>query len=335
MRLLILLVFLVISTSGQAQFLKGLGKKIEQITESTIERRTEEEAGKSTERVIDNVLKAPKKVKNSQKKSKKSKKEEEEEIVYSDYDEEEDYDVEYYYEEDDEEDDGRDRTVISRSGDRSMHLPIPGSDDCRSYYPLKKGAQFQLTHYDPSDNISFISDYEVTELYSIPAGVEGYIRIRSTEGSGETLIEQEMRVWCKNNTFSIDFESLLDPKVFEQFGDFDYELSGSNLEWPENLKVGSKLPDADLVMKMNVSGMNMNMKVDIVNRKVIAKESITTKAGTFDTYVLTYDTKSSMMGITSEISSKQWITPGIGLIKQENFLKGKLQDKSELTLLKM
>lgn len=43
-------------------------------------------------------------------------------------------------------------------------------------------------------------------------------------------------------------------------------------------------------MKINMSGTNMSMTVEITDREVIGKETITSPAGSFNCFVITYAT---------------------------------------------
>ncbi|MEQ9168598.1 MAG: hypothetical protein RLO12_20235, partial [Fulvivirga sp.] len=94
------------------------------------------------------------------------------------------------------------------------------------------------------------------------------------------------------------------------------------------LSVGMSLNDASLKMSGSIP---FKMEVNIVNRKVEGKESITTPAGTFECYKITYtiNTKSIM---SMETTGADWIAKEIGMVKSENYNKnGKLQGYSLLT----
>ncbi|HLW32629.1 MAG TPA: hypothetical protein VKX40_10240, partial [Aequorivita sp.] len=90
------------------------------------------------------------------------------------------------------------------------------------------------------------------------------------------------------------------------------------------------LPDANMTMKIGMSGINMTMTIDQKNRKVTGKEKMTTPAGTFDCYVITYDTEVKM-GINQTTSSKQWVSEGVGMVKQVDSQKGKITNTTMLT----
>ena len=77
--------------------------------------------------------------------------------------------------------------------------------------------------------------------------------------------------------------------------------------------------------------MNMKMTMKFLNRKVEGNETVSTPAGDFECYVITYDTEYKM-GIKMTMSSKLWLSEGYGMVKQENYnKKGALIGSSVLT----
>ena len=93
-----------------------------------------------------------------------------------------------------------------------------------------------------------------------------------------------------------------------------------------------------MTMKMGDSGMNAGMdnQVKIHNRKVTAEEQVTTEAGTFDCYKITYDQTVTMkiMGMErkNNFQGAEWFSKDAGMIKSESYNdKGKLTGSMVLT----
>ena len=187
-----------------------------------------------------------------------------------------------------------------------------------------------MTSYDKKDKTSAVLDYKVLKITNTAAGKVGAIHGSVKDDKGKMLAELEYDVICKDNKLSVDYKSMLSPQMMEQFKEMDYEITGTNLDWPNDLSVGMALPDGNMTMKIGMGGMNMTMTVDQKNRKVIGKEKMTTPAGTFDCYVVTFDT-AVKMGINQTTSSKQWISEGTGMVKQEDSQKGKIINTTILT----
>jgi hypothetical protein len=110
------------------------------------------------------------------------------------------------------------------------------------------------------------------------------------------------------------------------------EITGTDIELPNELSVGQALSDANVAMKIDMGGMSMNMKVDMINRKVEKQESVTTPAGTFNCYVIYTDNESKMMMVNQSFPSRLWLAEGVGMVKQESYKKnGDLMSRTELT----
>jgi len=202
--------------------------------------------------------------------------------------------------------------------------------DCNMYYPLKDGATFQITTYDKKDKATSVLDYKVLNVSDTPDGKVGTIHGVVKDKKGKMVTEMEYKVRCKDNKISVDFNSLMSPQMLEQFKDMEIDVTGTNLDWPNDLRAGQTLPDANMKMKISMAGMNMNFSIDITDRKVIGAESVTTPAGTFDCMVITFDTQVNM-GIKQTTSSKQWVSKDVGMVKQEDYKNGKIIDTSLLT----
>ena len=114
----------------------------------------------------------------------------------------------------------------------------------------------------------------------------------------------------------------------------EYDISGTNLDLPNDLGVGQTLPDANMEMNISMSGINLTMNIITKDRTVEAEENITTPAGSFDCYVISYTSQMQMsMGGMNQVSTgKQWIAEGVGMVKNEDYnKKGKITSSSVLT----
>ena len=63
------------------------------------------------------------------------------------------------------------------------------------------------------------------------------------------------------------------------------------------------------------------MSVEITNRKVEGKESITTAAGTWDCFKISYHSKvlvKIIVGIPMNSNVTEWYAPGFGVVKTES-----------------
>lgn len=201
------------------------------------------------------------------------------------------------------------------------------SQDCSKYFPMDEGTKFQITNYDKKDKVSAVMDYVVKEV----SGNTATMFYEMHDDKGKMMTSSEYGVTCTADGVTIDFSSLMSPEVLGQYEDMEVEMSGTDLLYPNNLSVGQSLPDADVLMTIKMPPMNMKMNMNFYNRKVEGNESVTTPAGTFDCYVITYDSEAKM-GFKMTHTNKLWLSEGFGMVKSETYnKKGALIGKSVLT----
>ncbi|MEO6583224.1 MAG: hypothetical protein ABIO05_02805, partial [Ferruginibacter sp.] len=208
------------------------------------------------------------------------------------------------------------------------------AQNCGKYYAFKKGAVSEITYYDKKGKVSAVSNNIVQDIRKDGGGQVASMVSVVRDDKGKTVGESKYDVTCKANVLSIDFKSMVTPQFYEQYKDMEMEFDGTNLDIPDNLSVGSGLPDAKLNIGIKMSGIKMKMNMEMEDRKVTGKEKITTPAGTFDCLVISY-TLNIKMGLKSSSTSKQWLAEGVGLVKQEDYnKKGTVTSSSVLTKLK-
>jgi len=200
-------------------------------------------------------------------------------------------------------------------------------DACKTYYPLEEGVKFEMTTYNKKGKKEGVVNYKVTDIDNDTATIETIIY----DEKGKEIITSNYQILCEGDKISIDFKSMISPEMFKQYKDMDMDITGNNIELPNDLQIGQTLKDARMNMAINMGGIKMNMSVDMLNRKVNNKESITTPAGTFECYALSYDSEIKM-GFKMKFIIKEWIAEGVGVVKSETYnKKGKLMGYSELT----
>ena len=206
---------------------------------------------------------------------------------------------------------------------------------CSKYYPFKEGATFTYTNYDKKGKPSGDINYKVTNVRNQNGNEVMTLVANLKDKKGNESMEFAYDVTCDGSGISIDFNSLGNMGMLQQFENMETEITGTNMIIPNDLSVGLKLPDASMNMKISM-GITMEVNVEIINREIIAKETITTPAGTFDCYVLQATTVMDMMGRNMTSTSKSWFAEGVGMAKQVTKGEGgKMDSSSELTKLSL
>ncbi len=197
------------------------------------------------------------------------------------------------------------------------------AQDCKFYYPKKQGAQLEYSSFDSKEKLTGSSIQTVKEITENENSFSALIEVQSFDKKGKDLGKKEFPVKCENGVYLADMKSYLDPATMEAYKDMEVKVSGNNLEIPAELTVGAELPNGNLNISIYSSGTRiMSMSTVITKRKVEAKEEITTDAGTFECYKITYTiTVNTMFSVRMEAA--EWIAEGVGTVKSETYSKGK------------
>ena len=120
----------------------------------------------------------------------------------------------------------------------------------------------------------------------------------------------------------VDMKMFIPSAQQEQMGDISGNASTSFLEYPATMKEGDALKDASFSMDFkSASGLSGHISIDMTNRKVAGKENVTTPAGTWDCYKITYHSKTVFkmgIGIPMNADVTEWYAPGFGVVKTES-----------------
>ena len=204
--------------------------------------------------------------------------------------------------------------------------------NCSKYYPMNEGTSFQYTMYDKKGKEDGTTNYKIVDITNDGGTTHATMQMRLTDKKGKEVFESDYKFTCTGNGVKIDYNSIMPQKMLEQFGDMEYEITGTDIEVPNNLEVGQELNDANVDMAISMAGMNMEVSVQMINRKVEKKESVSTPTGNYDCYVIYTDTESKTMGASQTFPSRLWLAEGVGMIKQETYKKnGDLMSSMQLT----
>ncbi len=213
-------------------------------------------------------------------------------------------------------------------------IPLTAQNNCSKYYPLIEGSSFEYTTYNKKGKVDGVTYYRIASASNEGNSTTATMAINFTDKKGKEIYNTDYQINCTEGTIKIDYKSLFPSAMMKQYEDMgmEMELSGTDIEIPNDLSVGQTLDDANVSIDLSMSGMNMKIKVDMTDRKVEKKETITTTAGTFDCYLITETNTSETMGASQEMYSKLWLSEGVGMVKQETYKKnGNLMSSSELS----
>lgn len=209
------------------------------------------------------------------------------------------------------------------------------AQDCEPYIPMDEGVEFEMQSFNAKGKLESTSKQKVISRSVSGGDVEATIHNDVYDKKGELQSSSDYKIKCENGVFMVDMQMMIDPEQTQAYANMEVTVDGDFLEIPSSPTVGQSLKDANLNIEFSTSGTPiMTMRIKITNRKVGAKENITTPAGTFECYVISFDIETHLI-FTIRASVKEWYSKGVGMVRSENYNKsGKLMGYSELSSIK-
>ena len=165
---------------------------------------------------------------------------------------------------------------------------------------LKTGMGFELSHFNAKDKPVGKVIYQVKDVHKDGSSTVMDISAQFEDEKGKQQQPYTIHYTCTGNELIADMSGMLQSMQNGGMKDMEMTLKTNKLVYPGKLSVGQKLSDGQMEAEMNSKGSTMmNMNMTMTNRQVEGKESITTSAGTFDTYKISSDVnfENKVMGI--------------------------------------
>jgi hypothetical protein len=203
------------------------------------------------------------------------------------------------------------------------------AQDCTYFYPMEEGTLIELRHYDNKGKVSGTTRQEIIDKQTSGGAISITIKNTFFDEKGKEMMTSDLTMECKDGVFTFDMDQYLNDEMMSGIEDMEFTIEGDNLEFPAKMSPGDQLKDGTI--RLIVPNMPMiNMTTKVYNRKVEAIEKITTEAGTFECYKISYDVYTDAM-IDINTKGIEWIAQDIGAVRSETYNKnGKLTGYSEL-----
>ncbi len=205
------------------------------------------------------------------------------------------------------------------------------AQNCNYYYPLVENSKMEFRSFNPKDKLESIQEVIVKDVSNAGGVTEATVINKVYDKKNKLLHEGDFGVTCSGSKINIDMTSMLDQSMLAAFEGMEVSMDVNDIVIPADLSVGTKLDDASITMVVKSGGMTItDMTIHIKNRIVESKETVTTPAGTFDTFKLTYDNilVSETMGMTQTVTTKavEYMVKDLGAVRTESYdADGKLQ----------
>jgi hypothetical protein len=196
------------------------------------------------------------------------------------------------------------------------------AQECAQHYPLVKDFSFEMQHYRKASKkgSNYLPNgkvvHTVQQVESTTSGKKAVIETVRISEKGKRGVPITYTVECNAGVVKIDTRAAMrdtdDPST--SYGNYCF------IELPSQPEVGMALGECTFTCldKKN----NRFAKIDILDRKITAKESITIASGTFEAFVIEYEMRTTYtQGFTVMFIKhhKDWYVTGKGFVRTENF----------------
>lgn len=220
--------------------------------------------------------------------------------------------------------------------------------DCTDFIWFKEGSMMKFEVQDGKGKSVNQSQMIIDKVYKQDAVTIADVNMTDNEKN-----EFTMQFKCAGDKLYMDFASAIEQMMVktnpenkeaarQASENVEMGFSDGFMSFSKNMYPGQTLDDAVFTMKSKSGNVGMYVTTSLTGRKVVAKEKITTPAGTFDCVKVIGNRTTTMNLLGKERNMGKptqehvWISPGIGTIKQENYTeKGKLESMSHLIEFKM
>jgi hypothetical protein len=205
---------------------------------------------------------------------------------------------------------------------------------CTQFTNMKPGSVIEMTHYDKKGKMSTRTVNKVNEVSSEPSGTTADITTTGFDEDNEEVFKLDVTAKCSDDKIYISMQNVIPAAQLESFDDMEVKVTETMLEYPTSMKTEGPLSDALYTAELYSGDTKiMTFKYEITERQIVGKETITSPAGTWDCFKITYTAKFKAL-LSSTVEITEWYYPGIGIIKSESTKNGKSMGYSILTKIK-
>ena len=186
-----------------------------------------------------------------------------------------------------------------------------------------------MTTYDKKAKESGKLTYTITNVNKTGNTTTANFASEMKDEKGKNISKGAGKYKCSGGILLIDAKVAMPQEQMGAYKDMDIKADEVFIEYPASFSDGQSLKDADFKMDIvNKGAIFSTVTLEQSNRKVEGKESVTSSAGTWECWKITYDGRfratiggPTGIGIPVNFKSTEWFAPGFGIVKQKRIIK--------------
>jgi hypothetical protein len=198
-------------------------------------------------------------------------------------------------------------------------VSIVRSQDCSNYYYLQNNKTVETSLFDKKGDITGKVLYSIADVKNSNGSTTATLQSHMFDKKGKTIGKANSIVKCNGGVMMINMKLMMSAPQAEQFSQASAKADDFFIEYPANMKKGDQLREGTLNIDVDNNGLQQSISMTVFDRKVEDKEKVTTPAGAWDCYKISYKTKMSIrvmgVGVPINIEGMEWYAPGFGVVK--------------------
>ena len=194
--------------------------------------------------------------------------------------------------------------------------------DCSGFYYMQNNKVIEMSFTNKKGKSAGKNVYSISNVSKSGGTTTATVSSEMFDQKGKTVSKAVNNMKCANGTIMMDMKMFIPSGQQQQMGNTATAASDVYIDYPSGMKEGDALKDGKFSMDFKTeAGMNGSISVDITNRKVAGKETITTTAGTWECFKITYNSKINfkiLVGIPIKMDVTEWYAPGFGVVKSDS-----------------
>lgn len=190
------------------------------------------------------------------------------------------------------------------------------AQDCNQYYYMQKNKIIEMSSYDEKGQFIGKGTSTVSDVTTSNGVITAIVVSESFDKNGKSRGKMSIAYKCNGGVISMDMNFNNKPK-YGQTAKTNDKVNVSSMEYPAGMKVGDHLKDATVELDEG-SGIVATSK--ITDRTVVAKETVTTTAGSWTCLKITYKTSTTVKGYNMApqiMQTTEWYVPNFGIVKTQ------------------
>lgn len=193
------------------------------------------------------------------------------------------------------------------------------AQDCMGYYFLQNNKTIEMAIYNKKGSQTGKQVYTVSNVSNAGNSATADLVSEMFDKKGKTIAKGNAKIKCNGGIMMVDMKMSIPSQPGGPSANADVKADDIFMEYPASMNIGDALKDASMHMDMDNNGMKQSVDMEVFDRKVEGKEKITTAAGSWDCYKISYKSKTRIktmgIGMPMNIEGTEWFAPGFGVVK--------------------